>query len=192
MALFTRSHEPVNGVLVACEGECVMKQLGNKKLLVLIAGALAVLAFIFSFIAPLKAEMTVMGTTISENASFSDAFFGDGEAYNGAILSFIGFVLILAAGIYLIISNFKEIKADKTLKLVAIALLVVGAILVFLTETFYIGSMIVPEGIPAEAVTQAKESAAEMLKLGFGTLFGGILAILSAACVAVSQFVVKD
>ncbi len=169
-----------------------MKQLGNKKLLVLIAGALAVIAFIFSFIAPLKAEMTMLGTTISENASFSETFFGDGESYNGAILSFIGFVLILAAGIYLIISNFKEIKADKTLKLVAIALLVVGAILVFLTETFYIGSMIVPEGIPAEAVTQAKESAAEMLKLGFGTVMGGILAILSAACVAVAQFVVKE
>ena len=163
-----------------------MKQLGKKQKFTLLAGVLAVVAFFCAFIAPLKATLG----TLSENASFGDAFFGDGVSYNGALLSFVGFVLILAAGVYLVVSAVKG-KSGK-LNVAAIGALVVGAILVFLTETFYVGSMIIPEGTPEAYVTLAKETAAEMLSLGFGTLVGGILAVASAACAAVAKFVIKE
>ena len=168
-----------------------MKQLSKKQKFVFIAGVLAVVAFIFSFIVPLKAEMSFLGTTITENASFGDTFFGE-EGVGGALVSFFGLVLILAAGAYLIVSCFKEVKVDNVLKLVAIGALVVGAVLVFMTETFYLASIEIPEGTPAEYIEKMKTEQAEMLKLGFGSIVCGILAIASAALVAFSKFFVKE
>lgn len=171
-----------------------MKQLGKKKLVTLVAGALAVIAFIMAFVAPLKQEF--MGEVIK--AEFADVYFGQevmGTTIKGAIIPFIGFILMLAAGVYLILSNFIEIKADKTLKIVAIAVLVVSAILVFLTESFYLNAVYSSDmyaALSAEQISAAKEANAEILKLGAGPLFGGILAILAAAGAAVAQFVIKD
>ena len=169
-----------------------MKQLGKKKLVTLVAGVLAVLAFIMAFIAPLKIVET------GETGKFSEVYFGQevmGTKINGAIIPFIGFILMLVAGVYLILSNFIEIKADKTLKIVAIALLVVGAILVFLTETFYINAVYSSEmyaSLPEAQLSLMKEMSAEVYGLAAGPILGGILAILAAAGAAVSQFVIKD
>ena len=158
-----------------------------KKILALVAGGLAVIAFIMAFLSPLKSEM---GSAVV-NAEAADIWFEDG----GTIIPFIAFIVALLAGAYLIVRQFISIPKDNTIFWVAIGLLVAAAVVIFLTETFYIGSQIAylkDLGAPATYLETAKTSMAEALGLGIGTLLGGILAALSAVCAVVSEKFIKD
>ena len=159
-----------------------------KKILALVAGGLAVIAFIMAFVSPLKND----AANISAKAS--EVWFEDG----GTIIPFIAFILALLAGAYLIVRQFINVPADKKLFWVAIALLVVAAVVIFLTETLYINSWvnymvdISPMKPTAAQIAQQKEFMAESLSLGTGALLGGILAIASAACAVVAEKFIKD
>ena len=102
-----------------------------KKILALGAGALAIIAFIMAFVSPLK--MVAGSTTVAAEAK--DIYFEKG----GTIIPFFGYVLVLIAGIVLIARQFVDFKASFKL---AIAFLVVGVVLIFLTKTLYITSSI--------------------------------------------------
>lgn len=165
----------------------VMK-LTLKKILALVAGGLAVIAFIMAFVSPLKNDAA------NVSAKASEVWFEDG----GTIIPFIAFIVALLAGAYLIVRQFVAIPQDKKLFWVAIALLVVAAVVIFLTETFYINSWVnymvdISSVKPTSAqITMQKELMAESLVLGTGAIFGGILAIASAACAVVAEKFVKE
>ena len=158
-------------------------KLTTKKILALVAGGLAIIAFVMAFVSPLKVAKT------GDTAPALDVWFGT-ERIDGTILPFIGFILALLGGAYLIVRQFINISNDKIFFWIAIALLVVGAILILLTETFFIATLIkeVPEAFKAEAKTMY----AEIYALNIGAILGGVLAILSAVCAVVTEKFIKD
>ena len=156
----------------------------TKKNLALVAGALAILAFIMAFLSPLKA---VIGDEVIK-AKATELYFEKG----GTIIPFIGFLLMLVAGVYLIVRQFVNISIDKKLFYVAIALLVVGAIIVLLTKAIVIAGTIKQMGLTGATAEAAKKSMVEMYKLGTGVILGALLAILSAVVAFVAEKFIKD
>ena len=160
----------------------VMK-LTLKKILALVGGGLAVIAFIMAFVSPLK----VVGS--NDTAPAMDVWFGN-DFVDGTIIPFIAFIVALLAGAYLIVRQFITIPADKKLFWVAIALLVVAAIVIFLTETFFILTIV--KDVPAAYKDEAIKAYGELYALNIGAILGAILAIAAAAVSFVAEKFIKD
>ncbi|MBQ9756345.1 MAG: hypothetical protein IJV99_01970 [Clostridia bacterium] len=160
----------------------------SKKLCYLIAGALAVLAFIMAFVSPLK---SVYGNT-TYTAEAMDVYFGTKNA-KGATIVFIGLIVALLTGAYFILSNFIEIPFDKIIKIVLIVLLVVVTILCFCTEAIYL-EVNIPDAIKgnADAIKDWKEVAGKNMHLNIGAILAAIFSLLSAGAAAFATFFAKD
>ena len=164
-----------------------------KKILALVAGGLAVVAFIMAFVSPLKNE-TPMGV---QAAKAFDVWFEEG----GTIIPFIAFIVALLAGAYLIVRQFIAVPNDKIFFWVAIGLLVVAAVGIFLTEVLCINSTlsVMIEQAKAQGMNPTaaqiefqRKAMAEAISLNIGAILGGILAALSAVVAVVAEKFIKD
>jgi len=153
-----------------------------KKILALVAGGLAVIAFIMAFVSPLKVAQG------GETAPAMDVWFGN-DFVDGTIIPFIAFVVALLAGAYLIVRQFVSVPNDKIFFWVAIGLLVVAAVVIFLTETFFILTMV--KEVPAAYKDEAIKTYGKIYALNIGAILGGILAALSAVCAVVAEKFIK-
>lgn len=143
-----------------------------KTLVLGFASLLAIIAFCMMFVTPL----TVKAFGMESAAEFKDVYFPEGSA-KSAWTSVIGFALMLVAALAILFSLFANEKLSKYAKVAAVLMLIVGAILVFLTKTLWLSFNEVPS------------EAAGYYVLGIGPIIGGILAIVSSVCVVGSKFV---
>ena len=157
-------------------------KLFTKKSLLLVAAIFAIVGFIGAFLSPLKATLGVL----EESLGMGDVYFGT-ELTEGAILPFLAFFLLLAGAVVLFIARKKD---NKLLALVAIVLLVVGALVPLFTEALYISVNMAD--VPAEMAEQVKTAAKEMYSLGFGPILAAIGGFGGAAIAAIATFVAKN
>ncbi len=148
-----------------------------KNILVWCAGLLAIVAFFMMFANAIKYDNGIAGIAYR---SGTDVLFGCKEGliqYEGAVGSFIGYLLVLIGGICAVVISFimKDEKMAKIITLAAAALILVGAILVFCEKAMFYGANNV------EAPSNASLAA--------GPVVAGIMAIISAGALAVSQLV---
>lgn len=143
----------------------------TKKLVYLVAGGLAILAFLMAFLSPIKNG--------SLSYKFNNVYFTVGMS-KGATIVFIGLVVALLCGAYLIASNFIKIPKDNVIKYVVIGLLVLVAVLCFLTKVIWCNA------------NGANPANFPTMKLNIGAIFAGIFALLSAIATAYAVFFVKE
>lgn len=143
-----------------------------KTLVLGFASLLAIIAFCMMFVTPL----TVNAFGMESAVDFKDVYFPE-EHVTSAWTSVIGFALMLVAALAILFSLFANEKLSKYAKVAAVLMLIVGAILVFLTKTLFLSFNEVPS------------EAAGYYGLGIGPIIGGIFAILSSVCVVGSKFV---
>lgn len=152
-----------------------------KNILVWCAGLLAVVAFFLMFAPALK-----NGSTTYEGVKvlFGEKVTALGITIEtkGAIGSFIGYLLVLLGGICAVVISFimKDEKMAKIITLAAAALILVGAILVFCEKAMYYSA------------NNVEVSGTDYTKLAAGPIVAGIMAIISAGALAVSQLVKLD
>ena len=199
MALFAYSLEHANGVLVACEGECVMN---IKKLLpaIIVAGA-ALLAVIIALILPGAAYTITQGANErTQSISLIGMMFGSGpmkvktviggvaasaeSAYNGgmSIFGLISFIALIA-GIGLIVASI--FVADKNLDFIGSICIAVAGVLVLLL--FVAGTDIVST-VGNQEYTAPFKDTFEEFKLGAGAIIYAILTILGGAFGIVNKY----
>ena len=162
-------------------------KLFTKKNLLLVAAIFAIVGFIGAFLSPLKelfmGDWAAMGMG---SVYFGTEAVGYIPATKGAILPFLAFFLLLAGAVLLVLS---ALKGNKLFALIAIVLLVVGALIPLFTEALYINANLAD--VPAEFVEEVKAAAKEAYKLGFGPILGAIGGFGGAAIAAVATFDVK-
>lgn len=198
MALFAYSLEHANGVLVACEGECVMN---IKKLLpaIIVAGA-ALLAVIIALILPgASATQTAGGVEVSAKASLIGMMFGSTKITSEAMgmtmemtygggMSIFGLIsfLALVAGIALIVASI--FVADKNLDFIgSICIAVAGVLVLLLLVAGTDVTSVTMEGVKETTSAKFADVYAEM-KLGVGAIIYAILAILGGAFGIVNKY----
>jgi len=143
------------------------KFLTVKNVLVCFGFVFGLVAFFMMFTDQLYAS--VFGYT--GYVSYKDALFGD----YGAVLSFVGYLLVLVGALCGCCLAFLKDKKIRNLgTLVAALLLIVGAIFIFLEPVLY-----------------ASGDFKDTIKLAAGPIVAGVLAILSGLCYCASVFV-KD
>lgn len=148
-----------------------------RTLLILAAAGLGVFAIICMFMSPLR---NVMGEHIVKIKA-KDVFVGVKEHnIRPAILSIVGFVFIILGGLIFAASLFTNIGDNQIIMLGAIGLMILGGILVFCTKAFFLGA------------NEQLEYMKETLKLGAGTILGGLCGIFGGLCGAAATFVIKD
>lgn len=152
-----------------------------KNILVWCAGLLAVVAFFLMFADALVQKTSFVGTFVGKG---TDVLFGT-KASNGTVLtkgavgSFIGYLLVLIGGACAVVVSFvlKDAKLAKIVTLAAAALVLVGAILVFCEKAMYVS---------------ANNGNGDYTFLAAGPVVAGIMAVISAGALAVSQLVKLD
>lgn len=144
------------------------------------AGLLGLVAFFLMFGYQLY---TKNGNTVSY-AEFAGSLFGGDVkvagvvigSYKGAVISFVGYLLILLAGLGACALAFLKLDA-KLRKIISLALggvLVVGAVFVFIVGGVFCG---------------VNELDAGTYHAAFCPIFAGILALLAAVATVASEFV---
>lgn len=136
------------------------------------ASLLAIIAFCMMFVTPLTVKVFGMESAVD----FKNVYFPEGPA-KSAWTSVIGFALMLVAALAILFSLFANEKLSKYAKVAAVLMLIVGAVLVFLTKTLFL------------SFNEAPSEYAGFYGLGIGPIIGGILAIVSSVCVVGSKFV---
>lgn len=162
-----------------------------KNILVWCAGLLAIVAFCMMFAPALKAPALMGGYT---DMAAADVFFDKNVP---AVASVIGYVLVLLAGLAAVAVSFivKDAKVAKLATLAAAVVLVVGAIMVFCTKANAVNaniSYLVKQGAKRADAKDLSKAAYENIKLAAGPVVAGIMAIISAGALAVSQLVKLD
>lgn len=158
-----------------------MKLTLNKVLSIL--GGLIGFAALFLFLAaPLQTPAAeIFGQTIpAQPWDYNVVFFGN-DTLNGAIGAFIGFILMGVGGLIGVASAFGK-KSNKILVLISIIITIVGAVLVFLTKTLWLGANDTGVSIPGIDLSKGVE-------LAVGTIIGGIMGIASAIIMLVSLII---
>lgn len=153
-----------------------------KNILVWCAGLLAVVAFFLMFADALVQKTSFVGTFVGKG---TDVLFGT-KASNGTVLtkgavgSFIGYLLVLIGGACAVVVSFvlKDAKLAKIVTLAAAALVLVGAILVFCEKAMWLSANDMNDN--------------DKLSLAAGPVVAGIMAVISAGALAVSQLVKLD
>ena len=144
-------------------------KLTKKSIVLLAAAVLALVAFFMVFADPIK------------HVSWKDAFFGYsvmGVSVKGNWLTFIGFLLVLGAAVLLcLLALGKLAEKRRLIVIISIALLAVGALLMFLCGALW---------------KMLESKLGTTPDLGIGCIMGGILALLAGAGAAVSEFVLKE
>ena len=110
-----------------------------KTLVLGFASLLAIIAFCMMFVTPL----TVNAFGMESAVDFKDVYF-PGEHVTSAWTSVIGFALMLVAALAILFSLFANEKLSKYAKVAAVVMLIVGAILVFLTKTLFLTADALP------------------------------------------------
>lgn len=156
-----------------------------KSILFVIASVLGIVAFCMLFVQPLKVDTGSLPITIETH--WQDVYFGDPEAeIKGATGAAVGFILmglggLLAFGLALLSGKRRGIMGF-LLTLITVALVAVGAILVFCTKTFYLETI----KTGAELIDNKIN---EMVSLGVGPIVGGLLGCLAALASIFALFV---
>ena len=143
-----------------------------KKLFLLGAAFLAIVAFFMMFLAPVGLDAKVVPV---EWAEFNDVYFG-ASTIKGVWTSVVGFALMLVSGVALLVSLFVKTKHTKVIQLATVLALVVAAVLVLLTKTLWL------------AFNNASDYA-EYYVLGAGPIVAAVLSLVAAAGVVLSRFV---
>lgn len=144
-----------------------------KTILKAIAMIFALITLITMFTVQVK-----MGSDGSYKVENWTSFFGDQDT-KGAWASFVGYILVIVAGVAGVASIF--LGQNKALTLGAAALAVVGCVLIFLVKVFYFKSV--------QAVNPF--ASIEYYKLAGGPIVGGVFGALTGATLALSALV-KD
>ena len=125
------------------------------------AALLGLIAFFLMF-----ADQLVAGDSIRIVAKYDDALFGDG----GAVISFVGYLLILLAALGSCALIFLKTKLSKIIALALAGVFLLGAIFVFIEASVFNGEY-------------------GSFRLMAGPVFAGIFGILAALLGCASEFV---
>lgn len=161
-----------------------------KKILLLVAGLLGIVAFVMMFLPAVGAQTKALnGKTSVDYIEGIKVLFGSKDSIagivsvetKGAVGAFIGYLLALLGGIAVVVPMFviKDAKLQKIITLVGAALLVVATVLIFLEKVMYVGA------------NELGDLESDYLKyvLGPGPIIGGLAAAFGAACGGISLFV---
>ncbi len=186
-----------------------MKKLFTLRNVLILAGALlAILVFVFSFLAVCKTEGDLLGThyvsrvyNIIWGANKSKTVAGNNteirkfdEAYPAAGLPLVGAILVLVGGLCALVvvllgdKLFKNEKVAKIVLLAAGGLMLVGGVFHFFINSAFADVMVKQ----ANSEHFTKQDALDMLKdekASYGlVIVSGILAVLGGLSIAASQF----
>ena len=178
-------------------------KLSLKKILTIVAGAIAILTFILAFVAPLKYEIAGVSGVLKAK----DVYFGESGIavmvkqkpvyfQAGAIVPFIGYILIALAGVLLIVRRLLN-GTNSEIFILIIALMVIGAALVLLTEILYVSNLIGAKGLSTATEAEVKANNAEKvlfhaLSLNTGAIIAIILALVAVTLAIVAEHYIKE
>lgn len=146
----------------------------SRKILLIIAGIFAVIAFLGIFLSALEIKMF----GLSSVSSASQVYFAKNGG-NVTVLPVIGFGLILIAGILFFLKAAG--KADsKITDIIALVLAVAGTVLVFLTKAAY------------GKTNDILDVYYNQMRLSTGPLLGGICGSVSALAALIACFLKKE
>lgn len=180
-----------------------MKKFLTLRNVLICAGAfLALLVFIFSFVAELRAvnpggdfsnlNFIWGGTKVRNNATGAIADSGDGVGV--VVLPMLGAILSILGGLCAVVialcgdKLFKNEKVAKIVLLVAGGLIVLGGVFTLFAKEGYIGNVAREEGITVEQYKAWIQSQNITLKCGL-PIVSGILGIVGGGAIILSQFV---
>lgn len=180
-----------------------MKKFLTLRNVLICAGALlAILVFIFSFVAEFRAvspmgdssllDFIWGGTKMRNNATGAIADGGDGVGV--VVLPMIGAILAILGGLCAVVialfgdKLFKNEKVAKIVLLVAGGLIVLGGVFTLFAQEGYIGNVAKAEGVTVDQYKAIIESQNITLKCGL-PIVSGILGVLGGGAIVASQFV---
>lgn len=156
-------------------------KLGLNRLVCIVCGTIACIGVVFLFLTPLKTELL----NATKALTLKQAYFSK----EGTIIPVICFILLPIGGLCTVMFGLNK---NKAVGFVGMGILLLSAILLFCTESIYLTSKAINNGIPFGDISKYVDASKNMMSLGLGPILGGVCGLIGGLATPVVLFVFEE